>query len=332
MGPVRDYDAWFANLRQNVKTSDDIFTPPKVYEVILEYINEKIAPIDNMEIQRPFYPGGDYQKDIENYNEKSVVIDNPPFSISSEIVDFYIKNNIKFFIFLNGLTIFHHLNKNAHLLCPYVSITYDNGAKVNTCFIHNLLPKGVTISGVLRDKLTAINKERVSKRKKYTYPNEVLSVAQSLELARRINGEHTITNYKGVSGLNSKGKQKKVFCKAMILSKKEQEKLDKIREELGIIKPNKIKQDKTKMINGISKGIFVLSLLGVTTLFYCYGFNKETATMGLYFIFIIVLSFLAHLYTNTNIIVNDDDDDDDDEVIKFELSERQHKYREAIED
>ncbi|WRF01554.1 hypothetical protein KVE47_01055 [Helicobacter pylori] len=206
--PVKDYDTWLNNLRKNVKTSDDTFTPTLVYEEVLKYINEKIIPIDSIEIQRPFYPGGDYQKDAKTYNEKSVVIDNPPFSIFSEILDFYIKNNIKFFIFTNGLTIFNHLNKDVHLLCPYITIEYDNGAKVNTCFIHNLLPKGVTISGDLRNRLEALNKQNKPKRKKYTYPNEVLSVAQSLELVKRMSGEHTITNYKGVSELNHNGSKK----------------------------------------------------------------------------------------------------------------------------
>lgn len=233
--PIKDYDTWFNNLRHNIKTSDDTFTPPKVYEVILEYINEKIIPIDSIEIQRPFYPGGDYQKEAETYNEKSVVIDNPPFSICSKIIDFYIKNNIKFFIFTNGLTIFNYLLRDIHLLCPYVTLEYDNGVKVNTCFAHNLLPKGVTISGELRERLSKLAKKQTGERKKYQYPNEVLSVGQSLELVKQIKGEVTITNYKCVSGLNHKGKQKKLFGKAMILSKGEQAKLDKIRKEYSLL-------------------------------------------------------------------------------------------------
>lgn len=191
--PVKDYYTWFNNLKQNVKTSDDTFTPPLIYEEVLKYINEKIIPIDSIEIKRPFYPGGDYQKEAETYNEKSVVIDNQPFSILSKILDFYEKNNIKFFVFTNGLTI--------------TAIEYDNGTKINTCCIHNLLPKGVTISGELRDRLDNLRKPNKTKRAKYTYPNEALSVAQSLELARRIKGDYTITNYKSVSGLNVNGKK-----------------------------------------------------------------------------------------------------------------------------
>lgn len=263
--PLKDYDKWLNNLKKNVKTSDDTFTPPKFYEAILEYINEKIIPIDSIEIQRPFYPGGDYQKEAETYNEKSVVIDNPPFSICSEILEFYIKNNIKFFIFTNGLTIFNYLSRGVHLLCPYAVLKYENGVKVNTCFVHNLLPSGVTISGDLRERLLKIAATQ-KERKKYQYPNEVLSLAQSLELAKTIKGEVTITNYKGVSRLNYKGKQKKVFSKAMILSKSEQAKLDKIISE-----------------NKVSK------------------------------------------------IKNETDNEFDDKIIKLELSEKQRRYRDALE-
>ncbi|GAA7926761.1 hypothetical protein HpBT060_14660 [Helicobacter pylori] len=270
LAPLEDYDTWFNNLRQNVKTSDDSFTPPKVYEAVIEYINEKIIPLDSIEIQRPFYPGGDYQKDSEFYNEKSVVIDNPPFSISSEIIDFYIKNNIKFFIFVSGLTCFSYLDKDVHLLCPYASIKYDNGAKVVTCFAHNLLPKGVTISGELRKRLEILLTKK--QRDKFQYPNEILSVKQCLKLSKQLKGEVTITKYRGVCGLNYKGKQKKIFAKGMLLSKSEQEKLDKIIEE------HKSEQEKLDEIMEEHE------------------LNKR-----------------------------------DGEIIKFTLSEKQIKYREALE-
>ena len=266
--PVKDYDTWLSNLKRNVKTSDDTFTPPKFYDAVLEYINEKIIPIDSIEIQRPFYPGGDYQKEAETYNEKSVVIDNPPFSILSKILDFYTKNNIKFFMFANGLTIFNYLLKDVHLLCPYSTIEYENGAKVNTCFVHNLLPKGVTISGELRERLLKVGAKPKIKRKKYQYPNEVLSGAQSLELAKVIKGEVTITNYKGVSRLSHNGKQKEVFAKAMILSKSEQAKIDKIRKEHNLLKnrdeydtqANKASKIKDETDNEFNDGIIKLEL------------------------------------------------------------------------
>ena len=323
--PVKDYDQWISNLRKKVKTSDDVFTPPLVYEELLKYINEKIIPIDSIEIQRPFYPGGDYQKDAETYNEKSVVIDNPPFSICSEILDFYIKNNIKFFIFTNGLTTFHYLNKDVHLLCPYCPIEYDNGAIMNTCFIHNLLPRGVTISGDLRERFKALFKERKAKRNKYVYPSEVLSVAQSLELCKMINGEYTITNYKGVSGLNVNGKQKKVFCKAMLLSKSEQKKLDKIRAKYGLTQSPIAIQNKAEKTLAITTAIVSI-------------FTIITALLPLPTLIPIILSavtMLTALLTATKITKNNQEiiepQNNDEDIIKFEVSEKQHKYRGALE-
>lgn len=329
--PVKDYDEWFNNLRQNVKTSDCVFTPPLVYEEVLKYINEKIIPIDSIEIQRPFYPGGDYKKDAETYHEKSVVIDNPPFSFFSEILEFYTKNNIKFFLFANGITTFNYLNRDVHLLCPYAAIEYDNGAKVNTCFIHNLLPKGVTISGDLRDRLSILLNQNKKKRVKYSYPNEVLSVAQSLELARMIKGEVTINNYKALNSLEYNGKQKKVFCKSMLLSKSEQENIDKIRAECGLIR-SPIKEDKTDKTLAITTTI--VSLITIVT-----------ALLPLPFLIPITLSAvttLTALLTATKIAKKNQEiakknqeiieqQENDEDIIKFKLSERQHKYREAIE-
>ena len=326
--PIKDYDTWFNNLRQNVKTSDDVFTPTEIYEAILEYINEKIIPIDSIEIQRPFYPGGDYEKEAETYNEKSVVIDNPPFSICNKIVEFYTKNNIKFFIFTNGLTIFNYLTKDLHLLCPYVLLKYDNGARVNTCFIHNLLPKGVTISGELRERLLKTIAKQKKEKKKYQYPNEVLSVAQSLELAAAIKGEVTIKNYTSVSGLNYKGKQKKVFCRAMILSKSEQAKMDKIREENNLLKNSDEYYIQKK---SILKKIFIASALVTIISMVIVLFN------GLHVItivptIILILVIIAIIISENKVSKMKDktDNESDEEIAKFELSEKQRRYREEL--
>lgn len=326
--PTKDYDTWLNNLKKNLKTSDDTFTPPKIYKTILEYINEKIIPINNIEIQRPFYPGGDYQKEVETYNEKSVVIDNPPFSICNEIVEFYIKNNIKFFIFTNGLTIFSYLSKDIHLLCPYATLEYENGAKVNTCFIHNLLPKGVTISGELRERLLRLGKTQKKEKKKYQYPNEILSVAQSLELSKQLKGEVTITNYKGVSGLNYKGKQKKVFCRAMILSKSEQAKLDKIREEYNLLN-NKDEHEAQKYL--MLKKISIASAVVTTISMVIVLFNGLPITTIAPTIILILVIIPMIISANNESKIKNTDNESCDGVIKFELSEKQQKYRDALE-
>lgn len=76
------------------KTTDDCYTPPAVYDVVLNYVKEK-CNIEGMRVLRPFYPNGDYQN--ETYDDNCVVIDNPPFSIISQIIRFYLERNINFF-------------------------------------------------------------------------------------------------------------------------------------------------------------------------------------------------------------------------------------------
>ncbi|UOS60895.1 hypothetical protein [Helicobacter pylori] len=159
-----------------------------------------------------------------------------------------------------------------------------------------------------------------------------MSVAQSLGLTKRLKGEVTIENYKVVSGLNHNGKQKQVFGRAMILSKSEQDKIDKLRAEVGLIKPRETKPiNRIKLINQV---IIALSLVGATGLFCCYGFSKEMITFTLlYIIPIIVLACFSirEIWEREIWEKEPADDENYDEVIRFKLSPKQHKYREALE-
>lgn len=85
------------------KTTDDCYTPQLVYEAVADYVTEKYG-VKKEKFVRPFYPGGDYTK--ENYKSDQVVVDNPPFSILAEILNFYNKNGVKFFLFAPHLTVF----------------------------------------------------------------------------------------------------------------------------------------------------------------------------------------------------------------------------------
>lgn len=83
------------------KTTDDCYTPRECFEAIKSYVCERFN-VDPKTVICPFYPGGDYER--ENY-EGRVVIDNPPFSILSEIIRFYGERGIPFFLYKNGLTL-----------------------------------------------------------------------------------------------------------------------------------------------------------------------------------------------------------------------------------
>ena len=67
------------------KTTDDCYTPSEIYEVIKDWVCKRYN-IDPENVIRPFWPGGDYEKD--EYPPGCVVVDNPPFSILKIYVNF----------------------------------------------------------------------------------------------------------------------------------------------------------------------------------------------------------------------------------------------------
>lgn len=85
---------------RNINTSDECYTPPAVYDAVLDYAVERYN-LQGKHVVRPFIPGGDYQKYV--YVKNDVVVDNPPFSMTTEITNWYIDHNIPFFMFINGL-------------------------------------------------------------------------------------------------------------------------------------------------------------------------------------------------------------------------------------
>lgn len=137
-GEIREEDEEyqaFLEKFQSKKTTDDCFTPDVVYTAVAEWVATKYG-IKRKDMVRPFYPGGDYQK--ENYPKGAVVVDNPPFSILSQILTFYKENGIKFFLFAPTLTLFSSSSSSAVALPCGVTITYENGASVSTSFLTNL--------------------------------------------------------------------------------------------------------------------------------------------------------------------------------------------------
>lgn len=141
-----DYDG-FVDKFKTKKTTDDCYTPARVYDFVLEWVKQN-ADIEGKEILRPFFPGSDYQSFF--YPENSVVIDNPPFSILSEIVNWYLRRNIKFFLFCPFLTSFIKGGDCCYVIAA-VEIEYANGAKVRTNFITNLFPERLIITGDFKE-------------------------------------------------------------------------------------------------------------------------------------------------------------------------------------
>ena len=184
-GESDEYKEFVEKFKQNtfIKTSDDCYTPDNIYNTIKDHVVEKYG-LQGREIVRPFYPGGDYEK--EEYKEGCVVIDNPPFSILAEIVDFYIEKNIDFFLFGPHLTIFNH-NK-CNVVITNSQIVYENGAIVNTAFTTNQGECFIEVDTDLAAKIEAVNdKNRDIELKgmpKYIYPDHVLTSTMAGRLAR----------------------------------------------------------------------------------------------------------------------------------------------------
>ena len=135
-----DYEGFTEKFKPK-KTTDDCYTPPAVYDAVLGWLGEN-ADIAGRKIVRPFYPGGDYEH--YDYPAGCIVVDNPPFSIYSKIVRFYLSKGIDFFLFAPALTQAISGLKEVTYIVTMADVTYENGAIVRTSFTSNLFP-GVTL-------------------------------------------------------------------------------------------------------------------------------------------------------------------------------------------
>lgn len=182
-GPSRkdfyDYDR-FINKFKPKKTTDDCYTPPAVYDAVLGYVIKRYG-IDDSAVVRPFYPDGDYEH--FDYTGK-VVVDNPPFSILSQIITFYIEHDIKFFLFAPGLVLLTPASKyydRFNRLCTHAQIIYENGARVVTGFVTNLADDGIVLETCpeLRQKIMDAQAENgnASRPPTYRYPDNVITPA-----------------------------------------------------------------------------------------------------------------------------------------------------------
>lgn len=168
-----DYDAFVLKFDKDApKTTDDCYTPQPVYEAVLNWLRSKVN-ITGRPVVRPFYPGGDYIN--FEYPDNCVVVDNPPFSIVTQIVRFYLFNKIDYFLFAPGLSLFSpNLEGNCDVIIKS-SLVYDNKAVIATGFKSNLFP-GVKIllAASLEDAIKEVGKKKETPT---IYPPQVVSSA-----------------------------------------------------------------------------------------------------------------------------------------------------------
>jgi hypothetical protein len=115
------------------------------------------------EVIRPFYSGGDFEN--INYPDSCIVVDNPPFSIISKIVRFYIEKNIKFFLFAPHMTLFSADMDCTAIVCG-ADVVYENGANVKTSFLSNVFGD----IRVIGEPALYKNLESIKNAKKVTLP------------------------------------------------------------------------------------------------------------------------------------------------------------------
>lgn len=214
-----DYEG-FVNKFKPKKTTDDCYTPPEVYNCVLNYVVKK-CKIKDANIVRPFYPGGDYEKC--EYPDGCVVIDNPPFSIISKIAKFYLERGIKFFLFAPHLTLFSARADYTRIVVG-APIIYENGANVKTSFISNMFNDILVMSDpILYQDLENIKKSRKKKDLPlYKYPPEVLTVSDVQWCVERgISMSFKKSELNQISGLDSQKKYKKAIYGAGYLLSKE---------------------------------------------------------------------------------------------------------------
>ena len=159
-------------------TTDDCYTPDIVYNAVADWVANEYG-VNKNNFVRPFYPNGDYQN--EKYKNKDIVVDNPPFSIYSEITRYYTENNIKFFLFAPHLTLFSSNVTGVCCLGVGVTITYENGAKVDTSFVTNLEDSQCRSAPSLYAAVKKANDDNLKQDKielpKYVYPNNLLTAS-----------------------------------------------------------------------------------------------------------------------------------------------------------
>ncbi len=177
-----NYDEFVAKFKDENKprTTDECYTSTAVYEVVAEYVCDRFN-ITPGQIVRPFYPGGDFEH--YEYPEGCVVVDNPPFSMRSRILDFYLDNGIRFFLFAHGLTCFS--TKRYAEVCNIITgedVVFENGAKMKIAFTTNMSNNTVETAPELGAAIRALYPPK-KKKKKFLHGADILTASDAMKLA-----------------------------------------------------------------------------------------------------------------------------------------------------
>ena len=220
------------------KTTDDCYTPAPVYEAVARYVEETYG-ISRENFVRPFYPGGDYLN--EKYPEGCVVVDNPPFSIMSQILRHYDSKGIRFFLFAPTLTLFSSSSSsNTCTALPCAcTVIYENGASVSTSFLTNLEDRSIRLrsapklQAMVQEGIDEFTKTLKKQLPKYSYPPSIITSSWVGILSRLgIEFSVPVEESEGISGLDSqKASGKAIYGKGYIVSDKVKAEREKAERE-----------------------------------------------------------------------------------------------------
>ena len=172
-----EYSAFVDKFKPKL-TTDDCYTPANVYAAVLKWAVNRYG-LQDAEILRPFYPGGDYQ--AAAYPAGCVVIDNPPFSILSEICAWYDEHRVRYFLFCPGMTTFSINAGRCNYLPCGNTIMFDNGADISISFLTNMGEYKIELAPDLYAAVAeadTINRQAArAELPVYSYPDCVASVA-----------------------------------------------------------------------------------------------------------------------------------------------------------
>ena len=208
------------------KTTDDCYTPAIVYNAVAKWVENEYN-VSRKDFVRPFYPNGDYQK--EKYPKGCIVVDNPPFSILAEILQFYKEKGVRFFLFAPTLTLFSSSSSSSSTaLCCGVTVTYENGATVTTSFLTNIEDRAIRFKSCpsLYQAVQAASdeyaKELHKELPKYSYPDYVVTAAFVARLSKYgIPFEVSVGQSCAISSLDSQRDTKKaIYGKGYLVSEK----------------------------------------------------------------------------------------------------------------
>ena len=159
-------------------TTDDCYTPALVYAAVAKWVADEYH-LNPETFTRPFWPGADYQ--AAEYPDGCTVVDNPPFSIITQCVKWYMAHGVRFFLFAPALTLFSGKREGVTYIPTGADITYENGAVVKTSFVTNLDTWLVRTAPALKKAVEAASDEEQKANKvhvhKYIYPDEVITAA-----------------------------------------------------------------------------------------------------------------------------------------------------------